>query len=74
MIKKFRDNPVFGLVARITPPPPLIFNQTSFLTLQGILHGSPTLRAYFLALRGKTTLANKRFQRIIKGHHTNFST
>ncbi len=61
MIKKFRDNPVFGLVAQITPPPPLIFNQTSFLTLQGILHGSPTLQVYFLALRGKTTISTKDF-------------
>ncbi len=28
-------------------------NQTSFLALQGILHGSLTLRAPFLAQRGK---------------------
>ncbi len=56
MIKKFRDYPVFGLGAQI---PPLIFNRTSFLTLQGILHGSPTLWASFLALRGKTTLSTR---------------
>ena len=49
-------------------------NQTSFLTLQGILHGSPTLRAPFLALRGKKNFTNKRFQCIINGHHNNFST
>ena len=36
-------------------------NQTSFLTLQGILHGSPTVRAPFLALRGKKKLSTRDF-------------
>ena len=48
-------------------------NKTSFLTLQGVLHASPTLQAPFLAVLGKNFI-NYRFQRIIKGHHNNFST
>ncbi len=56
------DYPVFLLGAQVTPHPRLIWfffvnegrgvvfgsNQTSFLTLQGILNWSPTLRAPFL--------------------------
>ena len=45
--------PCFALGAQISPLPLICsilataggFNQTPFLTLQGILHGSPTLRA-----------------------------
>ncbi len=35
--------------------------QTSFLTMQGILHWSPTLLAPFLALLGKKTLSTRDF-------------